>query len=46
MPLITFKPVEPSTIEDIAYVKETIKVANLNVKEYSAEALTTDDSNE
>ncbi len=36
MPLITFKPVEPSTIEDIAYVKEAIKVANLNVKEFIA----------
>jgi len=36
MPLITFEPVEPSTIEDIAYVKEAIKVANLNVKEFIA----------
>ena len=36
MPLITFEPVEPSTIEDIAYVKEAMKVANLNVKEFIA----------
>ncbi len=36
MPLITFKSVEPSTTEDIAYVKEAIKVANLNVKEFIA----------
>jgi hypothetical protein len=36
MPLITFEPVEPSTIEDIAYVKETIKVANLSMKEFIA----------
>ncbi len=46
MPLITFESVELPTIKDIAYVKEAIKVANLNVKEYSAEALTADDSNE
>lgn len=36
MPLITFEPVEPSTIEDTAYVKEAMKVANLNVKEFIA----------
>ena len=36
MPLITFEPVEPSTIEDIAYVKKAIKVANLSIKEFIA----------
>ncbi len=36
MPLITFESVELPTIEDIAYVKEAIKVANLNVKEFIA----------
>jgi len=36
MPLITFESVELPTIEDIAYVKEAIKIANLNVKEFIA----------
>ncbi len=36
MPLITFESVELPTIEDIAYVKEAIKVANLNMNEFIA----------
>jgi len=36
MPLITFESIELPTTEDIAYVKEAIKVANLNVKEFIA----------
>ena len=36
MALITFESIELPTTEDIAYVKETIKVANLNVKEFIA----------
>jgi len=36
MPLITFESVGLPTIEDIAYVKEAIKVANINVKEFIA----------
>ena len=36
MPLITFESIELPTTEDIAHVKEAIKVANLNVKEFIA----------
>ena len=36
MPLITFESVGLPTIEDIAYVKEAIKVANINMKEFIA----------
>ncbi len=39
MPLITFESVELPTIKDIAYVKEAIKVADLNVKEFIAVVL-------
>ncbi len=34
MALITFESTELPTTEDIAYVKEAIKVADLNVKEF------------
>jgi len=36
MPLITFETIELPTIEDIAYVKEAMKVANINVKQFIA----------
>ena len=36
MALITFESIELPTTKDIAYVKEAIKVADLNVKEFIA----------
>jgi hypothetical protein len=36
MPLITFETIELPTTEEIAYVKEAIKVANINAKEFIA----------
>ena len=39
MPIITFESVELPTIEDIAYVKEAIKVSNLNMQEFIAVVL-------